>query len=229
MGAVSDILKVYALENTSRLTRGATVQERNASAVLRFQPPLKVVACTSRTISVAVDVSPNAAAGSEHAFKVKSGKDFQSDTRVSFLSETKQGVITTKPKSVGLVTFTPLPTASRNVLFGTDRTLLRFSLKATSQTKMQVDAISFTNNGSARNTDIVQLSVKRRDGRLLSDVAATLTDDGVRLIFSTPFVLEKNETHVLTLSGNVTASRRRTIDFTVSEPGDIETREAPRS
>lgn len=228
MGDTSDILKIYALEKDTRLTRGTTVQKNTASAVLRFHPPLTVPACTSRMISIAMDLASDAAAGSEHAFTLKSTEDIQTDGSTTLSQGVQQSVLTAKPKSTGSVTFTLLPESSRNVLFGDDRTLLRFSLRATSHATIQLDAMTFTNDGSARGTDISQLVVKKREGRHVSDVSASLTGDQVRLVFSSPFLLERNETQIFTLSGNVRASRRKTIEFTVAEPSDIEVHDVTR-
>ncbi len=223
LGALSDISRIYLMDNVSRISRPAVLQQKTTSALVR---PMKLVidACQSKTIIVAMDLSPHAAAGSQHALKINDASAIQTNAIVSVLSNntTTPATLSTTPSAIGSIAFMEVPTASRNVLFGKNRTLLRFTLKASGKSTQAIDAMTFTNDGSATNADIRNLGVYTTTGELLSAESASLQDDSVRIVFHTPLLLEQNATRLLQLRGDVTASKRRTIDMTVKETSDIE-------
>ncbi len=154
LGSMADIANVYALDGTTRITRGSTFNAHTSSATLRFNPPLSIAACSKRTITIAMDLSAQAAPSSQHVLSILSSTDINADTTVSFQTLKFNPELHLTPKINGSVTFTITPLASPNVLFGKGRTLLRFTLKASNDSSQQIDAITFTNDGSARDTDL---------------------------------------------------------------------------
>jgi len=219
MGATDDIERVYLLEGTTRISRAAVLQRTTGEAILR-PSKLTIDACTTRTLQVAMDLSADAHAGAEHSIVLNGEDDIQSNGDVSVKTAASASV-SAAPKNAGSVTYTEVPLATRNVLFGKNRSLLRFSLKANTVAQ-SVNAITFTNDGSARNTDLQNLALYTSNGQQVSESAISLDDDTVRIVFDPAFTIEKNATHLLTLRGDVTASKRRTIDLSVKEPSDIE-------
>lgn len=226
LGKLSDIEKIYLMDDTTRISRGAVLQSKTQSALLR-PTGLVLKACASRTLTIAMDLSATASAGSEHTLFVESADDIQSTTSVILATEpTPTTPVRTTPSTQGSITYTEVPTSSRNVLFGKNRILLRFSLKADGNKDQAVDAITFTNDGSATDTDLQQLYLTTADGTIVSDVAASMDGELLRITFHPPLLVQKHATRLLLLHGNVTASRRRTIELTVEEPSDIEAHSA---
>jgi len=50
---------------------------------------------------------------------------------------------------------------------------------------------------------------------------ASLRDDLAPFVLSSPLSVERGQVFLLTVRADVRASRRRTIDFTLEEPGDL--------
>ncbi len=219
IGATDDISRLYLLDGTKRLSRTAVLQKQSAFAVIR-PAGLTIDACTTTTITVAADLAASATAGGEHSIVLVKSADVQADASVS-LKTAATSVTSTVPQSAGSITYAEVPTSSRNVLFGKQRTLLRFSLKAATKDQ-SVSAITFTNDGSARGTDLQHLAIYTANGQRVSAVTASLEDDLLRVTFDPALLLQKNASKLLTIRGDVTASRKRTIDLTLKEPGDIE-------
>lgn len=220
LGALTDIAKVYVLEGTTRLSRGSILQKQTGTAILRLSH-ITIPACKTRVFVVAMDLSATAAAGSEHTLSLESAEDIATNAAVTVQAKTTT-TTSIAPSSRGGVTFAIVPLASQNTLFGKGRTLLRFSLKANNDTNQLIDAITFTNDGSATNSDLQNLAIFSTNGEQVSDTISSLDGDIVRISFSTPLLLQKNALRLLTLRGDVTASRRRTIRLTVEETSDIE-------
>lgn len=220
IGATEDIARLYLLEGTTRVSRATTLQRTSGEAILR---PTKftIDACKTRTIQVAMDLSPSAAAGAEHGIALKAAEDVQSNAAVTLTATRAAATVSAAAYNAGSVSYAEVPLATRNVLFGKNRSLLRFSLKAVG-TAQSVQAITFTNDGSARDGDLQNLALYTSNGERVSEESVRLDGDTVRIPFVPAFSLERNATHLLTLKGDVTASRRRTIEMRVKEPSDIE-------
>lgn len=224
MGATNDISQVTLMEGVNRESRSAVFQMPSATATIQT-PTLRIDACKTRLMTIAMDLSADAAIGAEHRLSILSAQDIQTDSQVVLAEPMNQGssapsAIT--PSSIGSVTYTSLPSSSINVLFGKNRTLLRFSLKASAEAKQSIQAITFVNKGSARDTDIKHVGIWSTDAKLLSDEVESLTNDSVRIPFSKPLILQKNQTRIFTLRADVTASKRRTLKLVIEEESDIE-------
>ena len=222
LGSIADIANVYALDGTTRITRGSTFNAHTSSATLRFNPPLSIAACSKRTITIAMDLSAQAAPSSQHVLTILSSTDINADVPLLLQTMKSNPELHVTPKANGSVTFSITPLASPNVLFGKGRTLLRFTLKASNDSNQQIDAITFTNDGSARDMDLQNLSIQSRNGRMMSDASASLREATIRITFSSPFIIHRNQSQMLLLLGDVTASKRKTIRLTVQEQSDIE-------
>lgn len=220
LGALTDITKVYAMEKNIRLSRGFVLQKPAATAILRI-PRFTLKPCETRTVFIAMDLSATAVSGGEHVVSVLSATDIATDATVSLQSKDTPSVLVT-PHNLGTVSYTEIPLSSKNVLFGKGRTLLRFSLKADGAQNQLIDAITFTNDGKATDNDLRNLAVFTSNGEQVSATTDAMDGSLARITFSTPLLLSKNATRVFQLRGDVTASRRRTIELTVEETSDIE-------
>ncbi len=56
----------------------------------------------------------------------------------------------------------------------------------------------------------------------MSDTSTSLNEATIRITFSSPFIIQRNQSQMLLLLGDVTASKRKTIRLTVQEQSDIE-------
>ena len=220
LGAAADFSSVYAVDVLTRITRGVTLQGSHPAAMLRFRN-FVVPACSTRSIKIVADVSPHAAAGSLHRLSVTSAQDVSTDASVKLLHGKPSQAARTAPANEGLVTVQFLPLPDDNVLFGSDRIISRFSLTAT-DTDQSIAAITFTNDGSARDSDLQRLFLSGSSSEPLTSVQPILSGDTVRLSFSSPLLIERNATRIFLLHADVRASKRRTIRMTIQEPSDVE-------
>lgn len=224
LGAASDITSVYAIQGYNRLTNPRQVQ-RNGTARLRFRN-FTVPACTTTSVTIAADFSDDAAIASEHWFTIASANAVQTEASVYLQATKNRKLNTRKPYTSG---GTPVgtisveyPALTKRVRYGTNQTVARFRLEADNRSHHHVHAITFTNNGSATDGDLQNLVVTTSANQKLSKTAAQLNNDSVRLEFTPPLLLQKNQQRLLTVQADVRASRSRTLQFRIQEPSDIE-------
>ena len=128
---------------------------------------------------------------------------------------------TLAPNSFGTINveYLDLP---RIVRYGNARIISRIRLVADRRDDHTISAITFINEGSARDRDLQNLALVSSRGEVLSMIAPQLSGESVRLVFRNPLRLSKNDDVVLSVRANVMASRRKTIQLLVETPGDIE-------
>lgn len=217
LGASSDIASLYIGSNIRRISRAVSIGSKDGTATLRLRG-VSVPACTALPLTVYVNFSPDAAISSEHRFEIID-IDTSPQARVTY----KRGVTPSlRPAGLGngviTVEFLKL---LQNPRYGSNRQLARIRLSADSTSNHQLHSITFTNEGSATNTDLQNLFLEDAKGNHLTNISASMENDLVILTFDPPFQLMKGNTHVLNLKGNVMASRRRTIQFELEEPSDL--------
>lgn len=217
LGESADLLRVYATDGKRRLTRSRSIDASDRTATLRFFPELTVKACASKTIIIAADIAPDAAAAGEHTLSVELGTDVAVRLSVPEVAP----VATVRPKSVGAVAVTFLDLL-QPLRFGNSRTLARFRLEADGAADQEIHAITFTNDGKATDDDLRTLRVQNRRRETLTQTAASMDGDRVRLTFDPPLRLDRNDEILLELKGDVRASNRRTVRFTLEEASDLE-------
>jgi len=225
LGASSDIERVYAMEGNRRVSRTASLTNNPATATLRFGA-FVIPKCQHRTVTVVADISPDAASQSEHAIGVRTASDIKADTSDIALTtgRTVPGA-RIAPVSRGDIDVEYLPVLT-STTYGTNRTLLRMRLAARGEDQV-VRSITLTNEGKARNTDLQRLSLGTRDGAL-TNVLPSLSGDLATFTFDPPLRLGRGEDILLFLTGDVRASRKKTIRFVVEEEGDIVSETAGR-
>ncbi len=225
LGNASDIEHVYVIDGQRRISRTVSLSNTPASATLRLGA-LRIPACGTRTLSIVADFSRDASPQGEHRLAIASFADVSADTteiRGTLASQT--GTTRVAPVSDGTINVEYLPVLS-SVTYGNARTLLRLRLTAQDQDQL-VYGITLTNDGKARDTDLRSLSLGTRTATL-TDTLPSLDGDTARFTFVTPLRLEKGEDILLLVTGDVRASRRKTIDFKVEEAGDIDAGKATR-
>lgn len=222
MGDVRDIDRVYLMEYDLRLTRGRTFSSRNTTVRLPLRS-FVIPVCEERSIDVAVDFAGDAAVGGNHRITIQSVRSIDSSPSIQSLttgkSASSQLVGSPNPGTIS-VEYPALP--SGQALYGRHRTVGRILLSANSLQDHRITAIVLTNEGSARDHDLENLSLENSSGDPLTAVVSSLDRDSVRFVFDPPLLLGKNENRLLLIKADVRASRRRTIQLEVEEPGDLE-------
>lgn len=217
LGEAGDVERVYATDGETRLTSARPFDSSDRTATIGFDPPFVVKACSTKRVQVRGDFSADAAVAGQHGLVIET---VQASAPVT-LSSGDRSTITTRPLPVGTVSasFLPLP---RALLFGKNRTVAKIRLDADRIANQQVSAVTLTNAGKARNGDLANLRLADRKGNVLTNVAPTLDGDRVRFVFDPALRIDSNDSILLELKADVTASKRRTIRFTLEEPSDLE-------
>lgn len=225
LGSARDLSRVYLMADGIRVSRGVVPSDRNAST-LRLRS-FTVPACESRIIIVTVDVSASAAPAGEHRLDLESVTASAPVSIVSAAATTSSVPRTTvTPSSFSPQVSAEFLTVHTSQLYGANRVLARVRLTNDGRRAAALTAITFTNDGKARDADLEDIALFASDGTRLTAEFSQLDGDRLRLEFEKAFVLQPSDEKVVELRGDVRASRRQTIDFEIEEPSDIEATEA---
>lgn len=224
LGDTEDVDRVYLTEGNKRLTSARSISTRDRTVELRLRG-LRIAKCTTRTFSILADFSGDAAFGGEHRIDVVSVRTGRGTAAIAAGSDRTDSTRAV-PATTGTITV-EYRDLLRSVLYGKNRTLARISLSAEGEDQ-QISSIVFTNDGSARNADLQNLRLFDGD-ELLAPVVKNLDGDTLRFELDSPLLLDRNQSKLLTVKGDVRASRKRTIRFIIDEPSDIEAMRQQRS
>lgn len=221
LGDADDLTGVYAVEPgkqkmSTRVSSAASFSGRDNTAVLRLRG-FRLEPCASRTLTFAVDISPDAADAGEHALEVAAlSTDGPVVTARTVASDTRQSV----GPSVGSVTVS-YADLTQAVRYGANRTVARIRLSASIERDQLVRSIRLTNDGSARGADLRNIRIVSTRGEALTDTADALDDDSALLMFDPALRLDSGDDLLVLVKADVRASRKRTIRLIVEEPSDI--------
>jgi hypothetical protein len=220
MGLSSDIAAVYAEESGRRLSDAATFS-RQGLVVLRLRR-FMVPACTFRTVSILVDLAEDAEAGGEHRIELAEDSPVAASGAqvVVAPSQRIELPLRTAAQGTGTVEVGYLRLL-KPVRYGKDRAILRMTLTARGQRDLGMQRMVLTNAGSARTMDLRNLFLVDGRGNRVSSVAPHMVDDRVTLEFNPVYMLPRSTLKRVELHADVLASRRKTIHFSVEEPGDM--------
>lgn len=229
LGSFREIGSVYALYGGARVSKATARFSSDGEVRVHFVPSIKLSRGQSRKITIAMDLSATATAGSEHRLSVLSAEDIDAGgTRVNLLTERNSiSRIRTAPPVRGVISveYLKLP---RPVRYGPDQTVARLKLTADRVDDHWLREITLTNDGKARNEDLQSLVLQSSRGVPLAPVRRTLAGDTVTFGFDTPVMLRKNDSIILVVKADVLASRDRTIRFLLEEPADLRADPATR-
>jgi hypothetical protein len=215
LGASSDIPRVYLTDGTRRLSTSVSFSGRNRSATLRPRG-LIIKACNERTLTIAADFSADAAAGGEHRIILAGIGTDNGPTIVSTINGASSARAT--PSTTGTITVEYLPLHS-TVRYGNNRIISRIRLNADGEADQSVTSITLTNDGSARDEDLVNLELM--DGQNVLAEIGELDGDTARFVLDEPLQIGRNASKLLTVRADLRASIKRTIRLIVEEPSDI--------
>ncbi len=224
LGSARDLSRLYLLEGSQRISRGAAPSDKDPTT-LRLKA-FTVPACGSRTLTVAADFSASAAAAGEHRLSLEA-VEASAPVTIEAASARLIRATVTPSADTPQVTAAFLPVRTSQ-LYGGNRTLARVRLSNEGDHAVIVTAVTFTNDGSARDADLQDIALYASDGTRLSEAVEQLEGSIVRLDIDTVFRLDSRDEKVLELRGDVRASRKRTIEFIVEEASDVEAAAARR-
>ncbi len=222
LGSPQDIAGLSAFFKGVRRSRSAVPSGRRGTATLTLRG-VAVPACGTLSVDILGDVKSTAASSGEHAFSVLWAGNVVTDPTVPVVLNLAGDAATrTIPvgNAVGTVTADALPLPS-TLTYGSARTIARLRLTAKGDDR-QLTAITFVNDGSARDADLQNLFLETSGHTRLSPTIPALQGDRVRVELQPPLVLRRNEARLVQLLGDVRASRRKTVRLLIQEPGDIE-------
>ncbi len=222
LGNASDLERVYGMIDGKRITRAVLVSGRERTAKLVFRN-FMIRSCTTASIDIHADFSADATATGQHGLKIVSSEDIETDppSRI-FLNPA--GV-----QSITIPVGTPKGTVSAELLhllntltYGSARTVARIRLRADTREDQAITAITFVNDGTARDDDLQNFILETSGHTRLSATVPSLDGDRIRVVLDPPLVLRRNEVRLIQLLGDIRASRRKTVRFIIQEPSDIE-------
>ncbi len=223
LGNPSDIAAVYAMQGNRRVTRSATVNAKSQEAILRFRD-FSLKPCEKTSLTVMVNLSADAANGGQHSLSLEHAEDINAGTTPARLTTTPAfATASVAPVRQGTITVTYL-NLPRRVEYGANRMVARLKLEADGEANHYIDAMTFTNNGKARDADLHNLYLDASRRQLGSSIIEKMDGALARFHFDMPLLLEKNSSLILELRADVRASRTKTIQFEIEEPSDIEAR-----
>lgn len=220
LGDAADILRVYALSGIQRVTRVASVSARNPT-ILRLPASFSVPACQSTTLTIVTDFSGGAATGGEHRLDLVSVVAAATTTILPSAATPRLPLSVTPHPSQPTITadFRPV---TETQYYGANRLVARLLLTAGAGADQQISAITFFNDGTARDSDMQNLYLETASHVRVSDVAAHMDGRTVRITLNPPLLLERNDSKLLNLRADIRASRTHTIRWTIESPSDIE-------
>ncbi len=220
LGANTDIESIYIVHRGKRITRARSIARRDGSVDLNVRN-FRLPACESEDIVVLADFSPDASPAGEHRFELRSVEAAGSTVRIQQrVAAPGKRIRRTAGPAVGQITVDYL-NLTRRVRFGARQIVSRFTVQADGRDDHILQAITFTNNGSASEEDLQNLYIGFRNRRI-STLVSQMSGDTARLEFDPPFLLKKNQKLKFALRADVRASRSRTIQFVIEEEGDLE-------
>ncbi|NOS66794.1 MAG: hypothetical protein HOO67_00265 [Candidatus Peribacteraceae bacterium] len=222
LGSPQDIAGVYVFQNGARRSRSAVPSGKKGIATLHLRG-ITVPACKTMSIDILGDISSNAAASGEHAFSLVWSGNVVTDPVVpvtlNLAGEAASRTIPVGP-SIGSVTAESL-SLPNTLSYGSARTVARLRLTARGSDQL-ITAITFVNDGSARDAELQNLFLETSGHSRLSPTTASLDGDRVRIELQPPLLVKRNEVRLVQLLGDIRASRRKTVRLIIQQASDIE-------
>ncbi len=219
-GATSDFLRVYVMTGERRLSNGQSVP-RKQDIRLRMRG-VEIPRCGYTDVSLYGDLSPSAISMAEHRFRFIGAT---TDGALDGTSTSQASPLKVTPHSTSPSVTVSFLTVHTTMTYGEGRTVARILLTGAGSATQEISAITFTNDGSAANSDLQNIFLETADRSPISTVSEHMDGRTVRIVFHTPMELRRNQSLLLQLRADVRASRTHTIQWTIEEPSDIETAE----
>lgn len=221
-GSADDVTAVYAVSNLRRISRARTF-DQDGSLTLRITR-FSVDSCDAEEIEIFGSLSTDAAAAAEHTIVLNGADAIISSAAVTRTDteQTAESTVISSPFDPGSVTLTMLPTRVP-MNYGSIQTLARMQVSADAEGSHLLRSITLTNEGSARDYNFIDMRIEDRQGNVLSRLAHHMDGRQVTLFFDPMVVLERSQTKVLLLRGEIRTSYARSVNFELEEEADLVT------
>lgn len=217
-GVVGDILNAYLFDGAARLTSGRTFNSSSNEAT--FTVNVAVAKGTTKTLGLYVSLSTTAASNDQHSFSL------ESMASVTALGGTVAGSFpistnlhTVGGAAVGTITLTKTGSISNPRVGDVGAKVGEVTLAAATE-DAYVKQLTLTQGGSVANSALSNFKLK-----VNGDAVATGTsigaDNRLVLTFATPFKLERGNSRIFELYGDIAGRPADTIIFYVEEAADL--------
>ncbi len=229
LGASADIESLALWNGSVRVSPSVSPDRKTGDVTLRPRR-LEIPACQTLVLVARARIAEDAAPGGEHGYALHSADDLRTASPVRVTITSPQ---TPAPGSVApsvdrnaQIAVTMLPVTG-SVTYGAGRTVARFQIKAEGSSTQRMTRLTLTNQGSAKDADLRNLVLLNGKNEPVSEILPKLTGDTATFVFDPPIDFEGSETRLFKVRADVRASRKRTIDFMVEDPSDVETQVCP--
>ncbi len=220
LGDLRDISGVYVLEQGKRISR-ATTFDSDGIARLRLRQ-LQVPKCEAVSLQIVGDLSRTASPAGEHGAELRMSYDVVSTAARTELTTGNQITISTSPTTAGAISVKFLPVNPRLIRYGRVETVARLQLTADGSSDQLLRSITLTNNESARDFDLLNLTLQSSSQKVLSSAAARLNGKQVTLKFEPSYILKRGQTVVILLKAEIRGSITRKVQFMLEQESDLD-------
>ncbi len=218
-----DIDGVYLSVDGGRVSRRRTLDSENPTANLRMSAPLTIPACGTKTVDIVADFSSTAATSAEHNFSVELPSDFQSnalDVEGNF--PLRGNTFRVAAVASGRVTIDYRTVSPNEVDVGDEQEVIgKFEIGVNSVEDQTIYAMTLENNGSAGDGDFANIRIRRSDGTVLTNAAATSQGDFTTLVFDPPFTVLEGDKITLEVVADIVGGAGDTLVMQFEEESDI--------
>lgn len=230
LGASADVTGVYLAAIDGQRLSSVVPFNGDQHAELRLRPRLAIAAGTTATVTVRGNLSPQAAVSGLHRLEVRR-TDIVATVPVESFTTQVLAADPVTPSTDSAAISVSYPALTAVPVYGRQRTVGRLQLSNTGTRDVALEALTITNAGTARGTDIMNLVLVTNRGQVLTEPAAKLaerSEKAARLSFTTPFLLRRGDQVTLGIRADLLASRRRTVQLLIESPSDITARRSTR-
>lgn len=220
LGSTADIQSVYLSDDSRRLTRAQRFGSKGTIVNVRFLRPFVIHRCDAQKLVVHLDISRSADIAGEHRIEIVSGGVLSSAKVVTIDERASDQTVVTTPFQVGSLSVRFLPT-QRPLQYGRRQTVARLQITTDAKQSHLLTKILLTNNGSARDMNLLRFTVEKSDGVNLIAPATRMHGRTVVLEFSPSFPISRGQTVVFSLVADVRTRYSDTVDFALEEPSDL--------
>lgn len=221
VGSAADLTDVYLYDGDTRLTSSRTISSSTNKATFAGLN-INVSAGSTKKITVRATVANSATLGN-NGFGIASASDIISSAAAVSGSFPLNGNVMslTSGATAGTIAYSYQSVADTSVKVGqTAVELAKIKLDTSgSGEDMYVKMITLINNGSASNSDLTNLKLYR-DSDLVAS-SATVNNDKVTFVLGTPLKIEKGNSRIFTVKGDIIGGASNTVKYEVDDATDI--------
>lgn len=223
LGAESDIEGLYAAVDGARLTRKRTIDSQSQIADLHFKQPLVVPACQSRTIDFLADFSSTATVAAKHSLAVELSADLSSNAQsVTGTFPMRGSTFSVAGVTNGKVTLSYRTVSPSTIKVGDKKAVVgKFQIETDSVEDQTIYGITLHQDGSANDGDLSNIAVRKTDGTMLTNTAATTAGDYVTLTFNPPFTILQGDKITLEVVADISGGAANNAKIEVEETSDL--------